>query len=215
MSPVSCLLAGFLALALPAGAAQARSGGRPVDARFTLDISGPPGGEVKAMSQIVLSVPPGVKAAGAGLASCTAETIHARGDTACPKKSHVGGGKAAGRAIGLVEQLRMELFNAPGGKALLLHPTGSQPLQINMVIPGKLSRPGGRYGMSMDFALPENLLHPLQGVTAALTHLDVGITGASGWLRATSCPSRPWSVNSAIGFEDGSALTTGADLRCL
>lgn len=210
---VPCLLAAFLVLALPAGAAQARAT-RSVDARFTLDVSGPPGGEVKATSHIVLSVPAGVKAAGARLPSCSAQTIQSRGDRACPKRSHVGSGTAAGRAIGIVERLRIELFNGPGGTSLLLHVTGSEPLQIDMVVPGKLTRPGSAYGLSMDFALPEALLHPLSGVTAALTHLQARITGASGWLRATSCPSRPWSVKAAIGFEDGSALNTGADLRC-
>ena len=75
---------------------------------------------------------------------------HARSSPAAPRrrsapahaacaKAKIGSGKAAGLAVGQREDLAVTAYNGPGGKAVLLHVTGSKPLKIDSVIVGKLN----------------------------------------------------------------------------
>ena len=100
--------------------------------------------------------------------SCTEAQVRS-GAAACAK-ARIGSGKAAGIAVGQRQDLTVAAFNGPGGKAVLLHVTGSKPLKIDSVIVGKLAADSGAFGRKLVVAIPANLQQPLTG---ALRHPDL------------------------------------------
>jgi hypothetical protein len=79
--------------------------------------------------------------------SCT--EAHVRSGAVACAKAKVGGGKAAGLALGRREDLTVTAYDGPGGKAVLLHVTGTKPLKIDSVIVGKLVPDSGAFGRKL------------------------------------------------------------------
>ena len=73
----------------------------------------------------------------------------------------------------------MTAYDGPGGKAVLLHVTGTKPLKIDSVIVGKLVPDSGAFGRKLVVAIPANLQQPLGGVYAALTSFMTKVGGSS------------------------------------
>ena len=99
--------------------------------------------------------------------SCTEAQVLS-GAAACAK-AKVGSGKAVGLALGLQQNLAVTAYNGPGGKAVLLHVTGTNPLRIDSVIVGKLAPDSGAFGRKLVVSIPANLQQPLTGAYATLT----------------------------------------------
>ena len=148
--------------------------------------------------------------------SCTEAQVRT-GAAACAK-AKVGSGKAAGLALGQQQDLAVTAYNGPGGKAVLLHVTGSKPLKIDSVIVGKLSPDSGAFGRKLVVS------HPGQPPAAArrrLRHADLvrdersaaapraRPTSRSRAARAASCKFKGDFV-----FTDGSKQSPTSTTAC-
>jgi hypothetical protein len=218
---LAVLLPLLLALAAPAAPAATKHkapADRGLDAAFSVDVSAPPGQAVPTTNGMTLWVPKGVFAGGDRLVSCDPAAIAARGLSICPQRSIVGKGKASGLiqfiSQSAIEPMTVTMVNGPRN-TLLAHVRGISPVSIDVVIQSIITRPGGRYGMQMDFPFPDSLIHPVPGSTASVLHLDAHLSGKTGWLRSTSCPPTGWSLGALMHYTDGATLKIAADLACV
>jgi hypothetical protein len=127
-------------------------------------------------------LPNGIHDAGAKLPACP-EKLQNEGER-CPKKSQVGAGDAAGYTLGVVEPIKMMLYNGPHA-SLLTYVVGLDPVSIQVVVQGSVTHPpGGTYGQELSFTIPHSLLEPLPEDPAWLLSLHAKLSGKSGWLRS-------------------------------
>jgi hypothetical protein len=148
-------------------------GALTVDMKVALDPSDPS----FATRSAVIHFDKGLVFNSAKFPSCTEAQVLS-GAPACAK-AKVGGGKAAGLAVGQREDLTVTAYNGPGGKAVLLHVTGSKPLKIDSVIVGKLVPDSGAFGRKLVVTIPANLQQPLSGLYATLTSFLTTVGGSS------------------------------------
>jgi hypothetical protein len=205
------LLAALLLVAAPA---QAKSKERKVQASLTIEL-GPPSTLLPATQTIVLSVPSGIHDAGAKLPVCNPTKLQAEGEKGCPKGSQVGSGTSTGYTLGVVEPLKLLLYNGPGA-SLLTYVVGFSPVSIQIVVQGSVTRPaGGKYGQQLSFTIPHELLEPLPEDPAWLLTLNATLSGKAGWLRSTNCPPHGWSEAAKLGYTNGQSLSLAATLACV
>ena len=95
----------------------------------------------------------------------------------CPAGSRVGTGNGRGIGLGLDEQVRAQVFNAPGGGGVTMLIIGDSPLIIREIVTGRLSTLTGDplYRYKIDFRIPRNLQSPAPGVIAAVKDFFVSI----------------------------------------
>ncbi|HEY7933156.1 MAG TPA: hypothetical protein VID48_04955 [Solirubrobacteraceae bacterium] len=207
-------LALWLLASSPANAKTKKHSSREknVDATFSLEL-GPPETTLPATQTITLLVPKGIRDAGAKLPFCNPASLESRGEQACPKGSQIGSGTSTGYTLGVVEPLKLLLYNGPGG-TLLTYVVGLDPVSIQTVVSGSVSKPGGSYGQQFSFTIPHGLLEPLPEDQAWLLTLHAHVLGKSGWLRSTSCPPHGWSFQARFGYTNGQTITIGASAEC-
>lgn len=202
-------------LAMPQ-AARAGSGSaeHKIQASLTIEL-GPPSTALPATQTISLFVPSGIRDAGAKLPTCNPARLQAEGEKACPKGSQIGSGSSTGYTLGVVEPLKLLLYNGPGA-SLLTYVLGFDPVSIQTVVQGDVTRPaGGKYGQELAFTIPHELLEPLPEDPAWLLTLNATLSGKVGWLRSTSCPPRGWSEAAKLGYTNGQSLSLAATLACV
>ena len=107
--------------------------------------------------------------------SCTADQVRtAAGRTKC-KKAEIGKVDAKGFALGLVEPLKVNLYNLPGGKGIVLYLSGDNPVIIDHVVEGILTKVNTPlFGYKLTFNVPDDLIQPAPGAIA--TALDFKVT---------------------------------------
>jgi hypothetical protein len=194
-------------------AAKHRPKERKLDASFSLELS-PPTTSLPATQTIDLFVPAGARDAGARLPFCDPVKLQDSGEGACPHGSLVGSGTANGYTLGVVEPLKLLLYNGPHAQ-LLTYVLGTSPVSIQVVVSGRITRPAGPYGQELRFTIPPDLLEPLPGDPAWLLNLHARLFGKVGWLRSSSCPPHGWSLKAKFGYTNGQTLAVGANLTCL
>lgn len=199
-----------VAVALPASAAFAVSGTQKFSASFSPSKSGtkkkPRGGTLKvrpffdvgAERAQLLGAPFYTDVAevyfpkestfeGRRFPTCARATVLAN-EKRCPKGSQIGSGTAAGFALGLVENLKVTIFNgkrsgsAVGQIELLV--VGNAPLVIRDVISGPITRVSGSvsglngsYGLKLSVDVPPGLQEPAPGALATLTDFNTTVKG--------------------------------------
>ncbi len=187
---------------------------RNIEASLTIEL-GPPETTLPATQTIALFVPSGIHDAGSKLPVCNPTRLQAEGEKACPKGSQVGTGASSGYTLGVVEPLKMLLYNGPGG-TLLTYVVGLDPVSIQIVVQGSVTRPaGGKYGQQLSFTIPHGLLEPLPEDPAWLLTLNATLSGKAGWLRTTACPPHGWSEAAKLGYTNGQSLSLAATLACV
>jgi hypothetical protein len=147
--------------------------------------------------------------------SCTEAQVLS-GAPACAK-AKVGGGKAAGLAVGQREDLTVTAYNGPGGKAVLLHVTGSKPLKIDSVIVGKLVPDSGAFGRKLVVTIPANLQQPLSGLYATLTSFLTTVGGSSKgtpYVALKGCSGGQLKFKGDFVFTDGSKHSPTSTAAC-
>jgi hypothetical protein len=147
--------------------------------------------------------------------SCTEAQVRS-GAAACAK-ARIGSGKAAGVAVGQRQDLTVTAFNGPGGKAVLLHVTGSKPLKIDSVIVGKLAADSGAFGRKLVVAIPANLQQPLTGLYATLTSFMTSVGGTSKgtpYVALKGCSGGKLNVKGDFVFTDGSKQSPTSTTAC-
>jgi hypothetical protein len=141
----------------------------------------------------------------------------ARTGAAACTKAKVGSGSATGLALGQVENLAITAYNGPGGKSILLHVTGKQPLDINTVIVGALKPDTGKFGRKLVVTIPSNLQQPLTGVFATLTSFVTKVGGTSKgvpYAALKGCTGGKLQFKGDFVFTDGSAQSPTSTTAC-
>jgi hypothetical protein len=143
-----------------------------------------------------------------------AQVLH--GDAACAK-AKIGSGKAAGLAVGQREDMTVTAYNATGGKAVLLHVTGRQPLNIDSVIVGRLKPDSGAFGRKLVVAIPANLQQPLTGLYATLTSFLTSVGGSAKgtpYVALKACSGGKLKFKGDFVFTDGSKQSPTSTAAC-
>ena len=206
--------------------------GAPTSVAFALTLDPPPETAPTPVMQIDLSYPGdlGFATSGLGLAACDPAALEARGASACPANSRMGGGSASvavpfGTEV-VAERVALEMFAAPspdGFLHLAILARGSEPVQARIVISAVLlvghlqitvptvpALPGGP-----DVALTEirgRLGGPLtyyedvRGHRVAYHPKGIGLPDR--------CPSGGWHLGAGIAFENGQHSQARAVVAC-
>jgi hypothetical protein len=186
-------------------------GALTVDMKVALDPSDPS----FATRSAVIHFDKGLVFNSAKFPSCTEAQVLS-GAPACAK-AKVGGGKAAGLAVGQREELTVTAYNGPGGKAVLLHVTGSKPLKIDSVIVGKLVPDSGAFGRKLVVTIPANLQQPLSGLYATLTSFLTTVGGSSKgtpYVALKGCSGGQLKFKGDFVFTDGSKQSPTSTAAC-
>jgi hypothetical protein len=195
------------------GSGAKSSGERKVEGSLDYELT-PAGSSLPATQTITLFLPGGVRVAGARMPQCNPQALEKSGPSACPKHSQIGTGNATGWTLGQLWPLTLTLFNGPGGN-LVSYVTASDPVKIETVVEGHVTRPGGPYGEEITNTIPQGLLEPLPGDSAQTVNLRVHVSGSSGWLRSTNCAPHALAVNFRFSYTNGQTISVGGNLSCL
>jgi hypothetical protein len=147
--------------------------------------------------------------------SCTEAQV--RSSAPACAKAKVGGGKAAGLALGQREDLAVTAYNGPGGKAVLLHVTGTKPLKIDSVIVGKLVPDSGAFGRKLVVAIPANLQQPLGGLYATLTSFMTTVGGSAKgtpYVALKGCSGGKLKFKGTFVYTDNTSKTATDTAAC-
>ena len=99
--------------------------------------------------------------------SCPATKLTSPEGRASCKKAEIGKVDAKGFALGLVEPLKVKLYNLPGGKGVALYLQGDNPVIIDHVVTGILTRINDPlFGYKLTFDVPPDLIQPAPGAYA-------------------------------------------------
>ena len=115
------------------------------------------------------------------------------------------------------QDLTVTAYNGPGGKAVLLHVTGSKPLKIDSVIVGKLRPDTGAFGRKLVVGIPANLQQPLAGVYATLTSFVTSVGGSAKgtpYVALKGCSGGKLKVKGDFVFTDGSKQSPTSTTAC-
>ena len=151
---------------------------------------------------------------GAKFASCTVAQVQTG---KCSPKAKVGEGSALGLALGLKEPLKVTAYNADKGRTLLMHVTGTQPLTIDSVLVGKLSRSSGKYGGKMTTLIPADLQQPSPGALATLLDFRVTVkagTAKTPFVGLLGCPKGGLNVRGDFTYTDATKQTATTKAKC-
>ncbi|MCW2953041.1 MAG: hypothetical protein JWQ48_2211 [Conexibacter sp.] len=177
------------------------------------------------LTNMVLSLPTNAVANGRLFPSCSAATLnrgHGR-PSACPKGAQLGGGPATAHVhgIGIDVRGRLNVWNGPGGKSVVMQAIFTQPADINISFDAPLIKTSGRYGYRTIIDIPSTLRDILPDSQAGLTSFDVRLRATTtqtvkgkkvkrGYIEPTSCPkTRDLPLHADYRYLEGS--TTSAD----
>lgn len=109
--------------------------------------------------------------------SCPAVKVKTPAGRAACKKAEVGKVVAEGYALGLVEPLQVNLYNLPGGKGIALYLKGDNPVEIDHVIEGILTKVTNDplFGYKLTFSVPSDLIQPAPGTYATAKDFKVTV----------------------------------------
>lgn len=167
-----------------------------------------------ATTKAVINLDKNLKLMGSKFKTCTAAQVQLG---SCSSSAKVGSGTAAGKALGLTENLTVVAYNGPSGKSLLMRVKGSTPLQIDEVLVGKLTKGSGKYGTKMTVPIPAGLQQPAPGAFATLTDFNLTLkagTKTKPFVAMSGCPTGGLNVGGVFSFTDGTSQTVSAKAAC-
>jgi hypothetical protein len=140
----------------------------------------------------------------------------------CPAASKVGTGTAAGLALGITENLKVTIYNGPGGNKVELLVDGTSPLTIHSVIEGTLTKQTGKYGYKLSVPIPGDLQQPAPGAVATLTDFNTTLPAkfvTKGkkkipYLGAAGCATGKWAFGYTGQYTDGTSQTVEITQPC-
>ena len=107
--------------------------------------------------------------------SCPAMKLTTEAGRNSCKRAEIGKVDAKGFALGLVEPLKVKIYNLPGGKGVAMYLQGDNPVIIDHVITGLLTKISDPvFGYKLTFDVPADLQQPAPGAWA--TPLDFKVT---------------------------------------
>jgi hypothetical protein len=203
----------------------------PQTVRLTLDTSfstDVPGELPATVAKAVIYFPHGPRVNGALFPSCDPRRLRRlRGaPSACPAGSRLGGGVALGTSpqfAGVVEHLKVDLYNGAGGRSIVFWLHGESPVLIaGMIVAPFTALRGGRWGYRLTLNVPHDLQEIASGVFASLLDFKV-TTGGSvvrhgrrhGFIETLACPPGALvPVRGVFSFRGGGSATTDSYIAC-
>lgn len=196
-----------------------------IDARFASDVAGELPGTV---SKAVIYFPHGPRVNGRLFPSCDPQRLRRfRGASrACPRGSRLGGGTAVGTSpqfTGVVEHLKVDLYNGKGGRSIIFFLHGENPVLIaGMIVAPFTALHGGRWGYRLTMDVPHDLQEIASGIFTSLLDFKV-TTGGSvtvhghryGFIESLACPPGALvPVRGVFSFRGGDSTTTDSYIAC-
>jgi hypothetical protein len=177
------------------------------------------------LRHVRLQFPAGAKVNADKFPTCAPKTFAA--SLKCPKASMLGNGLAKVDARPLLNNVdaQLKLYNGKGNakkRALILTAsTEDSGIEINLLLPGTLTRVGGRYSYQFDLDIPE-IVAVSGAPPVAINSFNVNVGGRVkkhgkklSYIEApTRCPSGGWPFTGTFTFGDGALPTVASHLDC-
>jgi hypothetical protein len=177
------------------------------------------------LRHVRLQFPAGAKVNADKFPTCAPKTF--ADSLKCPKASMLGNGLAKVDARPLLNNVdaQLKLFNGKGtAKKRALYLTASTEdsgIEINLVLPGTLSKIGGRFSYQFDLDIPE-IVAVTGAPPVAINSFNVDVGGRVkkkgkkiSYIDApTKCPSGGWPFTGTFTFGDGALPTLNSHLDC-
>lgn len=183
-------------------------------------------GELAApLRHVRLQFPAGAKVNAEKFPTCAPKTF--ADSLKCPKASMLGNGLAKVDARPLLNNVdaKLKLFNGKGNakkrNLMLTASTEDSGIEINLLLPGTLTRIGGRYSYQFDLDIPE-IVAVSGAPPVAINSFNVDVGGRVkkkgkkiSYIDApTKCPSGGWPFTGTFTFGDGALPTLSSHLDC-
>lgn len=161
-------------------------------------------------SKIEISFPKTLKLNPKGFATCSVKKLEDSGPGSCSSKSRLGGGTASA-VLGPTSpsptplSFRNTFFVASATTFnIFLEQSGGD---VALVLKGKISRAGGKYGQKLSIAIPGSLQQPVPGTFSALADIDSALSGTAGsgsekhsFLESTGCTGGKWEFQTKLTY---------------
>jgi hypothetical protein len=154
--------------------------------------------------------------------SCAPAIIDRRGPRACPRLSRIGAGRAIGVGDDVVQRIRVTLYNGRGGRSVVFHLVGNNPLRINTAFNAPIVRlRGGRWNYRLTIPVPESL-QVVAGVELALREFVSTVRAtrrvrgrSRGYIEAWACPpGARVPLRGLFQFLDEAPVTVNSWIGC-
>jgi hypothetical protein len=178
------------------------------------------------VTRAVISFPHGATVNSRLFPSCSPQRLDAVGPGACPPNSQIGLGSATGSAAGVSEQLKVTVFNGPGGHSVLFYVAGTSPATIKGVINAPLVVVRSRlYGYQLTLPIPPSLQmfagNPISvsdfqnTVGATIAQRIHGKTVNRGYLEVPVCPAGArFPLRGVFSFVGAPTDTVNSSIVC-
>jgi hypothetical protein len=177
------------------------------------------------LRHVRLQFPAGAKVNADKFPTCAPKTF--ADSLKCPKASMLGNGLAKVDARPLLNNVdaQLKLFNGKGNakkRALILTAsTEDSGIEINLLLPGTLTKIGGRFSYQFDLDIPE-IVAVSGAPPVAINSFNVNVGGRVkkkgkklSFIDApTKCPSGGWPFTGTFTFGDGALPTLNSHLDC-
>jgi hypothetical protein len=177
------------------------------------------------LRHVRLQFPAGAKLNADKFPTCAPKTFAA--SLNCPKASMLGNGLAKVDARPLLNNVdaQLKLFNGKGTAKkrtlVLTASTEDSGIEINLLLPGSLTKVGGRYSYQFDLDIPE-IIAVGGAPPVAINSFNVNVGGRVkkhgkklSYIDApTKCPSGGWPFTGQFTFGDGALPTLSSHLDC-
>jgi hypothetical protein len=183
------------------------------------------GGLAAPLRHVRLQFPAGAKVNADKFPTCAPKTF---GDSLkCPRASLLGNGLAKVDARPLLNNVdaQLKLFNGKGNakkrSLILTASTEDSGIEINLVLPGTLTKIGGRFSYQFDLDIPE-IVAVSGAPPVAINSFNINVGGRVkkkgkklSFIDApTKCPSSGWPFTGTFTFGDGTLPTLNSRLDC-
>ena len=177
------------------------------------------------LRHVRLQFPAGATVNAAKFPTCAPKTF--ADSLKCPKASLLGNGLAKVDARPLLNNVdaQLKLYNGRGNAKkrtlVLTASTEDSGIEINLLLPGTLTRIGGRYSYQFDLDIPE-IVAVSGAPPVAINSFNVDVGGRvqrkgkkQSYIEApTKCPSGGWPFTGTFTFGDGTLPTLNSRLDC-
>jgi hypothetical protein len=151
--------------------------------------------------------------------------------SACPKASHIGSGRAMGKAGDtdnpLIQPLSVDVYVGKPGRNLIFYLKSSSPINISTPIVAPLVPVRSHfYAWKLTLEVPQLLQLPLPGVPASVTDFNVTVKGTvtagkgrnrkkRGFVETSLCPpGAQVPIRGTFTFRDGAVQTLDSGIVC-
>ena len=176
-----------------------------------------------AWAQWSVSLPREAVFNGARFPSCEASKLTTSAGRAACVGAEIGTVDAKGFALGLVEPLKVKIYNLPAGRGVAMYLQGDNPVLVDHVIEGVISDSGlPSLGPTLTFTIPPGLQKPAPGAFFAFLDFKIMIPARTvdeagvtyPYFAVTGCASDSWSYTTETLNTDLTTASAAAVQSC-